>query len=167
MKVGVIGIGFMGRGMARNVIISKAAVPGVSTQIEQEISILKNKLFIYDADKDKISSFMDSLTPKSRCLVHPCSSPADVASQADYIALSLPSAQVADKVLFGDDSICSHMTQNNHDPRQLYLMEHGTFSRDFVLSCYHRLLPFKQIKYIDAPVSGGPQVIDLDTKFHD
>ena len=63
--------------------------------------------------------------------------------------------------MFGSNGITSINMSNDNNKNKIVL-DHGTFSRSFVLKNHHRAKE-NGIMYIDAPVSGGPQGAALGT----
>lgn len=141
MKVALIGVGFMGRGIALN--IAKKAP-------------LRSRLTVFDvkfSDAEISKSFIDEAVRESLGQISIASNPREAANEADIIALSLPNEKVTASVLFGDDGITS--ASNIAKGERKLVIEHGTYSRNFVLNCHARCKS-AGFDYIDAPVSGGP-----------
>lgn len=160
VKFALIGVGFMGRGMAKNLAIRR---PLNDSQLVSNPTSAKNMLLsLYDPALLETSKQLELLnyinqSRKEGNIEEPlnsiefCASPLDASSKANIVALSLPSEEITENVLFGKDGVA----QSNNIEGKI-IMEHGTFSRDFVLYCASRMRKLGA-KYVDCPVSGGPQ----------
>lgn len=137
-RIGVIGIGFMGKGIARNILMKNKGI-----------------LNIYDADARKYDEFFQDVPLSLHQQVQFFESPKHLAQQSDVIALSLPNSDAVENVLFGGNGICEVESNN-----EKLVIEHGTFSQQFVQVCNKRLSS-SGYRYMDIPVSGGPQGINL------
>lgn len=82
MTIGFIGLGIMGKPMARHLIEA-----GYNT-------------YLYDLNRDTVNE----LAEKGGV---PCLSIQEVAKNADIIITMLPNAKIVEEVLFGDDGVCS------------------------------------------------------------
>lgn len=118
---------------------------------------MKNKgiLNIYDADARKYDEFFQDVPLSLHQQVQFFESPKHLAQQSDVIALSLPNSDAVENVLFGGNGICEVESNN-----EKLVIEHGTFSQQFVQVCNKRLSS-SGYRYMDIPVSGGPQGINL------
>jgi len=131
-RFGLVGVGHMGQGIARNVLAKKSKRMSFS---------------VYDVSPANVSSL-------SGGDIHIAESLEDLTSRSDVIALSLPSKEAQDRVLFGPEGIMQAVVkQDRFEP--LIVVDHGTFPHSFVLDC-HSTLSRQGISYVDAPVSGGP-----------
>ena len=122
LKLGFVGLGIMGTPMAGHLIAAGHTV-FISTR----------------------SKVPDELA-KSAAIV--CTSPAEVASQADIIITMVPDTPDVDKVLFGEHGIASGLTKGKIvvDMSSISPIETKVFAQKInALGC----------EYLDAPVSGG------------
>jgi len=133
MRVGLVGVGHMGLGMARNILRKKAATMSVC---------------VYDVSHSNLEAL--GAAPG----LHVASSVSDLTSRCDVIALSLPSQTAQDAVLFGPGGV-TEAVEKDERFEPLTIVDHGTFSHAFALST-HATLARHGIAYVDAPVSGGP-----------
>jgi len=119
-----------------------------------------NSLFIFDSDHSKCLNFVNGLNENEKSRVRVCSSAFELAASAAYVCLSLPSKDIVESVLFGENGIANAAAADRRAGvhRKLTVLEHSTLSRQCVLTCA-ALAEASKIDYIDAPVSGGPQVI--------
>jgi 2-hydroxy-3-oxopropionate reductase len=122
LKLGFVGLGIMGTPMAGHLIAAGHTV-FISTR----------------------SKVPDELA-KSAAIV--CTSPAEVASQADIIITMVPDTPDVEKVLFGEHGIASGLTKGKIvvDMSSISPIETKVFAQKInALGC----------EYLDAPVSGG------------
>lgn len=122
LKLGFVGLGIMGTPMAGHLIAAGHTV-FISTR----------------------SKVPDELA-KSATIV--CTSPAEVASQADIIITMVPDTPDVEKVLFGEHGIASGLTKGKIvvDMSSISPIETKVFAQKInALGC----------EYLDAPVSGG------------
>ncbi|MCI5865858.1 MAG: NAD(P)-dependent oxidoreductase [Cloacibacillus porcorum] len=122
MKIGFIGLGKMGRHMAVN-------------------------MFKHDTDIRVFDANREILTELSNLGIPTASSPAEIGKLADVVFLSLPSAGVVEKVLFGEGGVIGDGAKRN------IIVDLGTTAYMKTLEFGSRLgsLGFK---FADAPVSG-------------
>lgn len=158
----LIGVGFMGKGIAKNL-----ALKGLSqSQGPPPIS----QLHLYDTNAVQVGTFLqsvqDDIQPEIKAQIQVLNDPTAVLGQSGFVALSLPSESVCDRLLFDkSDGIISKFAsdQSSLSPGRRFIVDHGTYSRDFVLYCHERIKKTVRADlgatcaYIDAPVSGGPQ----------
>ena len=137
LKVGLIGVGNMGSGMARNMLLKGSKV--------------MQQLIIFDSQKAMIESFTSSVASKQLDNLIVASAVSEIAAKADVICLSLPSEKVTSIVL-NDIIKAKNSVKNN---KSLTIVDHGTFTKDFVVNS-HNLAKQSNIEYLDGPVSGGP-----------
>ncbi|RDU37067.1 NAD(P)-dependent oxidoreductase [Neobacillus piezotolerans] len=125
-KVGVIGCGLMGKGIAKN--------------------LLKHhyQVLVYDINPDAVKE-LTSLGAIS------CTSPDEMASEVDYLILSLASPEVIRDTLL-------------HDQKGvLFKMKKGSFILDMstndvkLTSELHRIAAGMGVLFFDCPLSGGPE----------
>ncbi|RHW42826.1 NAD(P)-dependent oxidoreductase [Neobacillus notoginsengisoli] len=125
-KVGVIGCGLMGSGIAKN--------------------LLKHhyQVLVYDINPDAVLK-LAALGAIS------CTSPGEMASEVDYLILSLASPDVIRETLLHDEK------------GVLYKMKKGSFildmsTNDVVLTReIHGIAASMGVSFFDCPLSGGPQ----------
>lgn len=130
MRLGFVGIGHMGRGMAAN--------------LAKKTTILN----IFDVVPPTSEPFLDS----SKFNI--CQSLVEVTKSCDIISLSLPSESVCHDVIFGKSGLLESWQQCQTNSRRI-IVDHGSFSRTFAVTT-GQILNRSNIGYVDAPVSGGP-----------
>lgn len=136
LRQGFLGVGFMGQGMCRN-ILAKQTKGSVLT--------------VFDVNADNVAKLGSH--PAGGLTV--AANVAEVTRGSSVIALSLPSQEVQEKVLFGPAGVVETYLQQAKAQQPLTIVDHGTFSHAFALEAHARLRQHA-IRYIDAPVSGGP-----------
>ena len=139
LRQGFLGVGFMGKGMCRNVLAKQAK---------------GSVLSVFDVNAANLEKLGASLNPAGLSVA---ASVAEVTRDSSVIALSLPSQEVQERVLFGPAGVVETYLQAQKQQQQqpLTIVDHGTFSHAFTLEAHARLRQHA-IRYIDAPVSGGP-----------
>jgi 3-hydroxyisobutyrate dehydrogenase len=159
-SVAVLGVGFMGRGIAKNIILK-----GGSAGLES--------CYLFDINPNQISSLIAEINQKSELAVarslhlplkvnqiHSLTSPKDVLNKVDVVSMSLPSEEACFTLLFHekDGIIVNHTSPGGNKEQKKYILDHSTYSRKFVMHCAGTAKKFSEnIRFIDAPVSGGPQ----------
>ena len=128
--LGFIGVGRMGRHMARR--LGEAG----------------NKLVVYDAD----ARALQQATSHGASAAH---SPADVASQAEIVLVSLPTPDIVKAVTSGDKGVI------NGNKIKIFIDLSTTGPK--VAQDVAETLKAKNIVAVDAPVSGGPSGADKGT----
>lgn len=128
--IGFIGVGRMGNHMARRLIEAG------------------HKLVVYDTDAQ-------SLQRATATGANAASSPADVASQADIVMVSLPTPNIVKAVALGDKGVSSG--------RKAKIFIDLSTTGPLVAGEVARALEEKGIVAVDAPVSGGPAGADKGT----
>jgi 3-hydroxyisobutyrate dehydrogenase-like beta-hydroxyacid dehydrogenase len=132
-RVGFVGLGFMGRGMAANL------AKGLSKLTVFDISQENSKIFHSNVDARKVV-FAESLQ--------------QIAEESDVICLSLPSESSCQEVIFGRNAIAQ--TWKLSKERKL-IIDHCTSSKAFAQQTHGQLSHVNNLlNYIDSPVSGGP-----------
>jgi 2-hydroxy-3-oxopropionate reductase len=139
LRIGFIGLGFMGKGMASN--IARGLPPHSSRIID--------KLNLYDIDESKCKYISSLHKDKS---INVASSIEEIASLSDVICLSLPSEEACKSLIFDDKSGLLKYWKNSENKT---IIDHGTFSNSFVTTNHHKC-KLLGVEYMDAPVSGGP-----------
>lgn len=125
MKIGVIGLGNMGAGMALSAARAGMQVSGFDPQ----------------------SAFRAQLEQAGVRLVDRIS---DVSEQADVLVISLPTSDIVERVILGDDGLLEHAR-----PGQLIL---ETSTADPASTArIAQALQGSPIRFVDGPVSGGPR----------
>lgn len=148
--MGLIGVGNMGKGIARNLLLKGPAVE------------LK-ELHVFDTSRQNIVELTkDTGVSSSNTRLVELSSFGDLLSKVDFVALSLPSEKICHNVLFHPSTgiITGYQGRRNSNSTKVkVIIDHGTNSRDFAVECAERTadLTNSSVYYIDAPVSGGPQ----------
>jgi 3-hydroxyisobutyrate dehydrogenase-like beta-hydroxyacid dehydrogenase len=156
MRVAVIGIGHMGKGIARNVVLPKPISSAAAASLDNSKTILN----IFDRDPQKLYDFWQALPADAASRVKVCTSPAMAALAADFVLMSLPSADATRHALFDVDggvATVAAVAGQSRGKENLLVVDHGTFSKGFALDC-HSAAKERGLSYVDAPVSGGPQV---------
>jgi 3-hydroxyisobutyrate dehydrogenase-like beta-hydroxyacid dehydrogenase len=128
--IGFIGVGRMGNHMARRLVEAG------------------RKLVVYDTDAQ-------SLQRATAAGANAANSPADVASQADIVMVSLPTPNVVKAVALGDKGVASG--------RKAKIFIDLSTTGPLVAGEVATALEEKGIVAIDAPVSGGPAGADKGT----
>lgn len=148
---GLIGVGFMGRGIARNLILKgKQGNPSLSN------------IFLYDQNQSQIDGLLGEISyrddprfPK----VHKASHHSNMLNNTNVLAISLPSEDICSDVLFHPESglVTSYAKTANTEDQFKIIVDHGTYSKSFVTYCHEKAKDIAGVHYVDAPVSGGPQ----------
>src|SRR5215207_5546503 len=123
-KLGFIGLGVMGANMCRRII--------ESGQFD---------LTVFDIDTDKVKEITDLGATAAGSL-------ADLASQNDLIACSLPNPDSVKKVFLAEGAVVDHA-----HPRTI-ILDLSTVDSDTSKEVSEKLAA-KGVTYIDTPVSGG------------
>jgi 3-hydroxyisobutyrate dehydrogenase len=145
MKVALVGVGFMGKGIVQN--LAKKLPRG------SQLSVYDVKFQDSMLAKEFVEDCRRLDTDPSSQRVKVAGSPKEAANSANMIALSLPSDKITEDVLFGEQGVTRANNLSDNKPK--LIIEHGTFSRDFILNCHSRCQQ-AGFDYMDAPVSGGP-----------
>ena len=123
MNIGLVGCGAMGSGMAQNILKS-----GHSVYVHDDMSKWRKQL-----EKQGVK-FVDLNT---------------LVQEARYILLSLPSPQILEDLMLGDDGMIAHL------PAESFIFDLGTTDVQ-TTQMIHTRAAEKGIHYLDCPVSGGP-----------
>ncbi|CAM9213101.1 unnamed protein product [Chrysoparadoxa australica] len=130
-QVGLIGLGNMGSGMAKN--IAKAGF----------------SLTLYDREPMRMKALEASN-------VRAAVSAGDVMRHSDVTLLSLDSEAAGEDVVWGETGLVAGAKSKHQAPhRRPVVVDTGTMSPAYSLSMHERLRQ-EQIAYLDCPVSGGP-----------
>jgi 3-hydroxyisobutyrate dehydrogenase len=132
--VGFIGLGNMGRALARR----------LARQVP---------LVVFDLDVRKVTELGESGLP---CTVHAATSPKEVAHECDTILFCLPTSEHVQRVLFGEEAIAD-------DLRSGALLIDCTTGQPGITRSIAADLGGRGVAFVDAPVSGGPQGAEAGT----
>jgi 3-hydroxyisobutyrate dehydrogenase-like beta-hydroxyacid dehydrogenase len=121
-KIGFVGLGQMGKWMALNVM--KAGFD----------------LTVFDINQGAVKFLTEQGAGSAR-------SPMELASQVDWVFLSLPNTEIVENVLFGEDGVAAGAKPG------LILLDFGTTNYLPTLD-FDRRLKERGIVFGDAPVSG-------------
>ena len=174
INVSLIGVGFMGRGIARNLALkglkSSASNNHNNDDNSNNSSPPLSRLSLFDSNPSQISSLHTAISADlPSCEQHKMvvlKHPTEAIKQKGIIALSLPSETVCEQVLFDQsEGLVTSFARSQHSlaAGKRFLVDHGTYSKEFVLYCDERIRKslssdyHATLSYIDAPVSGGPQ----------
>ncbi|CAM9598419.1 unnamed protein product [Scytosiphon promiscuus] len=145
LRVGIVGLGRMGSGMALNV--ARAGFP----------------LSMYDAEEGRTQELRESwVKDKHLCSgpgglstphLHLLESPADVMLASDVCLVCVHTEQQSIEALAGEDGLLSVGTKAMEDK---IIVEHGTVSPRFARDMSATVRKGGGA-FIDAPISGGPQ----------
>lgn len=150
LHVGLIGVGYMGRGIARNLL----------RQGHASSSVVVNHLSLVDPNIAGIESLLQSLKRDSSFSIKNVTcqtSAAGLLNDVDICALSLPSESVCEEVLFNPKTGLIPTMKSQKSTK--VIVDHSTYSKSFVVQCSDRVSreSGQRVKYTDAPVSGGPK----------
>lgn len=124
MKIGFIGLGIMGKPMAKN-------------YLKENYEVLVN-----DINQDAVSELIKEGATEATI--------DEIASEAEYVILSLPNGGIVKAVLYsGENSI---MSKSNVNIKGVIDTSSLTPNESLEIS---KILEEKNVKYYDAPVSGG------------
>lgn len=99
-------------------------------------------LFVYDVRDEAISALEELGAVR-------CGSPADVANRAEIVFVSLPSPQIVLEALSGENGLL-------HGSQMRVFVDLSTSGTEMAATAA-ALLSAQHVRYLDAPVSGGPQ----------
>ncbi|RYY84616.1 hypothetical protein EON63_08885 [archaeon] len=123
-SVGLIGVGFMGKGLAKNIIAKKAA---------------ETNVYLYDSNLKALDQFVHSLGDQYDCKhVYTSSDASDALLHSDLVALSLPSEKVLQFVMFDDmkGMVSRHAKEKGGTSMDTLVMDHSTISRYCVMQTH-------------------------------
>jgi 3-hydroxyisobutyrate dehydrogenase-like beta-hydroxyacid dehydrogenase len=141
---GILGVGFMGRGMARNVLMK-----GATSELKLE------NVFLYDNNRNQIEQFLLSIKSETASQPKVLESPKNILEKTNVVALSLPSEEICDRVLFNSNDGVISTAVSGLEPK--IIIDHSTYSKKFVVHCSEKAKQYGNFAFVDAPVSGGPQ----------
>ena len=127
MKIGFIGLGNMGSGMANNIL----------KKIEN-----KSDLYVYTRTPEKISKMAEKGASG-------CSSLEDLVSKVDIILTCLPNVETSRNLIIGSGGICDLANSDQ------VIVDHSTVDVKTSKDCYE-YAQNKDVNFLDAPISGGP-----------
>ena len=127
MKIGFVGLGNMGTGMANNIL----------NKIEN-----KSDLFVYTRTLEKIKKFTSGGATG-------CTSIKEITNSVDVLLTCLPNVETSRQLFMGDDGIFEHANSNQ------VLVDHSTVDVKTSKDCFESASS-KGLKFLDAPISGGP-----------
>ena len=127
MKIGFVGLGNMGTGMANNIL----------NKIEN-----KSDLFVYTRTLEKIKKFSSGGATG-------CTSIKEITTSVDVLLTCLPNVETSRQLFMGDDGIFEHANSNQ------VLVDHSTVDVKTSKDCFESASS-KGLKFLDAPISGGP-----------
>ena len=127
MKIGFVGLGNMGTGMANNIL--------------KKINN-KSDLFVYTRTLDKIKKFTELGASGS-------SSIEEITNSVDVLLTCLPNVETSKELFMGKNGIFEHADSNQ------VLVDHSTVDVKTSKKCFD-LASSKGLNFLDAPISGGP-----------
>lgn len=127
MKIGFVGLGNMGSGMANNIL----------KKIEN-----KSDLYVYTRTPEKISKMAEKGASG-------CSSLEDLVSKVDIILTCLPNVETSRNLIIGSGGICDLANSDQ------VIVDHSTVDVKTSKDCYE-YAQNKDVNFLDAPISGGP-----------
>ena len=127
MKIGFVGLGNMGSGMANNIL----------KKIEN-----KSDLYVYTRTPEKISKMAEKGASG-------CSSLEDLVSKVDIILTCLPNVETSRNLIIGSGGICDLANSDQ------VIVDHSTVDVKTSKDCYE-FARNKDVNFLDAPISGGP-----------
>jgi 3-hydroxyisobutyrate dehydrogenase-like beta-hydroxyacid dehydrogenase len=134
-RVGFVGLGFMGRGMAANLA---KGLP---------------KLTVYDISQENWKIFQSNQEIDMSKVIF-ARSLQQLAEESDVICLSLPSESSCKEVIFGRNGITQTWKSSKEGK---LIVDHCTSSKAFAQETHAQLSHVNNLlNYIDSPVSGGP-----------
>lgn len=140
---GVIGIGFMGRGIAKNAILKGSNIGLKSVSLydvnQSQIQQLLKEEMLQKAQTPTKVEVLDKVT--------------DIFRRNDIVALSLPSEEVCKSLLFdAKEGIVTNMKAVSSSNNRKIIIDHSTYSKKFVQYCSEKAKDIAGVEYIDAPV---------------
>ena len=127
MKIGFVGLGNMGSGMANNIL----------KKIEN-----KSDLYVYTRTPEKISKMAEKGASG-------CTSLEDLVSKVDIILTCLPNVETSRNLIMGSGGICDLANSDQ------VIVDHSTVDVKTSKDCYE-YAQNKDVNFLDAPISGGP-----------
>jgi 3-hydroxyisobutyrate dehydrogenase-like beta-hydroxyacid dehydrogenase len=127
MKIGFVGLGNMGTGMANNIL--------------KNINN-KSDLFVYTRTLDKIKNFTERGASGSNSIK-------EITNSVDVLLTCLPNVETSKDLFMGKDGIFE-----NANPNQV-LVDHSTVDVNTSRECFDSAST-RGLNFLDAPISGGP-----------
>ena len=127
MKIGFVGLGNMGTGMANNIL---------------ENINNKSDLYVYTRTLSKIKNFTDRGASGT-------SSIKEITSSVDVLLTCLPNVETSIELFMGENGIFQHANSNQ------VLVDHSTVDVKTSKECFTSASE-KSLNFLDAPISGGP-----------
>ena len=127
MKIGFVGLGNMGTGMANNIL--------------EKINN-KSDLYVYTRTLDKIKNFTDRGASGSNSIK-------EITNSVDVLLTCLPNVETSIELFMGENGIFQHANSNQ------VLVDHSTVDVKTSKECFDSALG-KGLNFLDAPISGGP-----------
>jgi len=127
MKIGFVGLGNMGTGMANNILKK-----------------IKNKsdLFVYTRTLDKIKKFTERGASGSNSIE-------EITNSVDVLLTCLPNVETSKELFMGKNGIFEYADSNQ------VLVDHSTVDVKTSKECFDSASS-KGLNFLDAPISGGP-----------
>lgn len=145
-KAAIFGIGFMGKGISKNVLLKGNSI-GLQEIFLYDLNFTHFRNEVAPLLKEQINSVKYTLVKE----------PKEILKEVDLVSLSLPSEEACEKLLFHEKSgILSGLRESAENGEKI-IVDHSTFTKTFARSCSEKARKYGNIHYIDAPVSGGPQ----------
>tara|TARA_S200000501_G_scaffold54791_1_gene44826 strand:- start:1618 stop:2508 length:891 start_codon:yes stop_codon:yes gene_type:complete len=127
MKIGFVGLGNMGTGMANNIL--------------EKINN-KSDLYVYTRTLDKIKNFTDRGASGSNSIK-------EITNSVDVLLTCLPNVETSIELFMGENGIFQHANSNQ------VLVDHSTVDVKTSKECFDSASG-KGLNFLDAPISGGP-----------
>ena len=127
MKIGFVGLGNMGTGMANNIL----------KKIDN-----KSDLYVYTRTLDKIKNFSSQGASG-------CTSIKEITTSVDVLLTCLPNVETSRELFMGNDGIFEYSNSKQ------VLVDHSTVDVKTSKDCFN-YAQSKDLNFLDAPISGGP-----------
>jgi len=127
MKIGFVGLGNMGTGMANNIL----------DKINN-----KSDLYVYTRTIEKIKKFTERGASGSKSIE-------EIVSSVDVLLTCLPNVETSKHLFMGEDGIFKFANSNQ------VLVDHSTVDVKTSKDCFDSASR-KGLNFLDAPISGGP-----------
>ena len=127
MKIGFVGLGNMGTGMANNIL--------------EKINN-KSDLYVYTRTLNKIKNFTDRGASGTNSIK-------EITNSVDVLLTCLPNVETSIELFMGKNGIFEHANSNQ------VLVDHSTVDVKTSKECFNSASS-KGLNFLDAPISGGP-----------
>ena len=127
MKIGFVGLGNMGTGMANNIL--------------KNINN-KSDLFVYTRTLEKIKNFTERGASGSNSIK-------EITNSVDVLLTCLPNVETSKNLFMGKDGIFEYANPNQ------VLVDHSTVDVNTSRECFDSAST-RGLNFLDAPISGGP-----------